>query len=335
MSEQTLRWGVLGCAAIAMRSVIPGMAHSRRGELLAVASRDIEKAKETARRFHVDRAYGSYEELLRDPDVDAVYIPLPNHLHKEWTIRAAEAGKHVLCEKPFAMDAAQAADMVAACARAGVVLAEAFMYRHHPRYQQIRDLIDAGAIGELRGIHATFTFNSANAKGNFRMDPAMGGGALYDIGVYPITVARLLLGKEPEAATVHALFSPEHGGVDMMAAGLLEFAGGTSMTFDCAMWAAYRNTLEVLGTDGRIEVPSAFICEVEAPSVFYLTTNDGRREVQMPAVDQFALEIDDFAASVLDRAPQRFAPSDAVANMKVLDACLRSARTRTRVTIEG
>lgn len=333
LQEKKLRWGVLGCAGIAMRSVIPGILHSERGELLAIASRDQTRAQETAERFGVERSYGSYEALLADPDIDAVYIPLPNHLHKPWTIKAAQAGKHILCEKPLALDAQEAQEMVQACEQAGVHLAEAFMYRHHPRYALIRDIIASGEIGDVRGIHATFTFNSSGSSGQFRQNIDMGGGALYDIGVYPISVARLLLADEPEAATVHALFSEHHGGVDMMASGLLEFRGGVGLTFDCAMWAAWRNTLEVLGTDGRIEVPSAFVCDIKEPSPLYVIGRDGRREIACAPVDQFALEVDDLARAVLDGGRPAFSAQDGVNNMRVLDACLASARMRTRVVI--
>lgn len=333
MAQRKLRWGIIGCAGIAIRSVIPGIQQSERGEVVAVASRDESKAKQTAEKLGIPKAYGSYEALLADGEIDAVYIPLPNHLHKEWTIRAAEAGKHVLCEKPFSMDTAEAAEMVEACARHGVTLAEAFMYRHHPRYKRIRDIIASGEIGALRGIHGTFTFNSSGNTTGFRNKQEMGGGALYDIGVYPISAARMLLEREPEAATVHAFFSPEHGGVDMMASGLLEFAGGVALTFDCAMWAAGRNTLEVLGTDGRIELPSAFVCNPSAPSVFYVTSKSGRREEQIEPVNQYSLQSDDFAATVLDGAPSLFGADDPVLNMRVVDACLASARTRSRVVI--
>lgn len=333
MVQSKLRWGIIGCAGIAVRSVIPGIQQSQRGVVTAIASRDEAKAKQTAEKLGIPKAYGSYEALLADADIDAVYIPLPNNMHKEWTIRAAEAGKHVLCEKPFSMDASEAAEMVEACEKHGVKLAEAFMYRHHPRYTRIKEIIVSGEIGTIRGIHGTFTFNSSANTTNFRNDQAMGGGALYDIGVYPISAARMLMDREPEAATVHAFFSPEHGGVDMMASGLLEFSGGVGLTFDCAMWASGRNTLEVLGTDGRIELPSAFVCSTDAPSVFYVTVKGNRREEQMEPVNQYSLQSDELAATVLDGAPDRFAPNDAVLNMRVLDACLESARTRSRILI--
>ncbi len=256
---EKVRWGILGCADIARKSVIPGIQQSETGEVVAIASRTKEKAEAMADELSIPVAYGSYEQLLRDSSIDAVYIPLPNHLHKEWTIRAASSGKHVLCEKPAALNTNEILEMEEACRVARVVFAEAFMYRYHPRYAMIREVIDSGKIGEVRGIHCTFTFNNSEDYNNVRYKREWGGGSLYDVGVYPISVARMVLGKEPTAATTHAFFSEKHDGVDMMASGLLEFGQGVALTFDCGMWAAFRNRLEIVGTDGRIEVPSAFV----------------------------------------------------------------------------
>lgn len=241
-----LRWGVLGCAGIAKRSVIPGIQASQTGVVAAIASRNLNTAEETAKSLDIPTAYGSYEALLADETIDAVYIPLPNHLHMEWTIKAAEAGKHVLCEKPIALNADEARRMVDACSAAGVHLAEAFMYRYHPRFDVIKNIIQSGEIGEVRGLHSTFTFNNAGDASNVRYRKAWGGGSIYDVGCYPISVARMLLGEEPQAATVHGLLSPEHDNVDMMASGILEFSGGVALSFDCGMWADFRNTLEIL-----------------------------------------------------------------------------------------
>lgn len=331
--NRKLRWGIIGCAGIAVRSCIPGIQQSTTGTAAAIASRNLEKARETADKAGIAAAYGSYEELLADPDIDAVYIPLPNHLHKEWTIKAAEAGKHVLCEKPAALNAEEAEEMVEACKNAGVFFAEAFMYRHHPRYNRIKEIIGSGEIGEIRGIHSVFTFNSSGAKENVRFHKEMGGGSFYDIGCYPFSVARYLLEREPEAATAHAFYSPQHGDVDMMASGLVEFSEGVALTFDCGMWASGRNTLEVLGTLGRIEVPSAFVSHPDASSNFYVLTKDGRQEEEAPQVNQYSLQVDDFARTVWGEQPAKFEPSDAVSNMKIIDACLESARERRRVVL--
>ncbi|MGG4480096.1 Gfo/Idh/MocA family protein [Paenibacillus illinoisensis] len=332
-SDRKLRWGILGSASIAKGSVIPGLQQSELNEVAAIASRDEEKAKQTADQLGIPQAYGSYEALLEDDSIDAVYIPLPNHLHREWTIRAAEAGKHILCEKPLALTEQEAREMAQACDDAGVLLAEAFMYRHHPRYDQIRDVIASGEIGEIRGIHSTFSFNNSGSAGNVRFKREWGGGALYDIGCYSISAARLLLGQEPSAVTVIGMFSPEHDHVDMMASGLLEFNDHVGVTFDSSMWAAFRNTLEVLGSDGIIEVPSAFISKPDRSSNFYVTAGGDRREVEVPQVNHYSLQGDDMARAVLQGKNMRFASSDAVANMKVLEACLRSAEERTRITL--
>jgi xylose dehydrogenase (NAD/NADP) len=333
MTQPKLKWGIMGCAGIAQGAVIPGIHASQTGEVVAIASRHLEKAQQTAQKWNIPIAYGSYEELLADSQIDAVYIPLPNHLHKPWTIKAAQAGKHVLCEKPAALNARETQEMVIACHQAGVQWAEAFMYRHHPRYQLMKDVIRSGEIGTLRGIHSNFTFNSSSNKGNFRFDRSMGGGSIYDVGVYPISAARFILEDEPEAVTVHALFSPEHGDVDMMASGLIEFPDGMSLTFDCGMWGYYRNELEILGTQGRIVVPSAYVDPRDAGSNFYIQTDQGKRDVEVPQVNQFALEVDDLAYAVWGQKPLHFSASDAVMNMRVVDACLRSARERCRVVL--
>ncbi len=331
MTDKKLRWGIIGCAGIAMRSVIPGIQASETGDVLAIASRDLTKAQEAAAKLNIPKAYGSYEDLLADPEIDAVYIPLPNHLHIEWTIKAAAVGKHVLCEKPIALTANETMKMAEACKAAGVVLAEAFMYRYHPRYDRILEIIASGEIGQIRGIHGTFTFNNAKNHGNIRYTKEWGGGSIYDVGCYPISAARLILGTEPEAATCQALFSPEHGNVDMMASGLIEFPNHVALTFDCAMWADFRNTLEILGESGRIEVPSAFIGNPN----FFVSNNRGqiRREEEMPNLNTYALQADDFAHVVWGNKKQRYTPSDAIANMRVIDACLLSANERIRVTI--
>jgi D-xylose 1-dehydrogenase (NADP+, D-xylono-1,5-lactone-forming) len=329
MSTRRLQWGIIGSAGIAKKSVIPGIQASEKGAVAAIASRSLDSAKETAEKFGIPKAYGSYEELLADDSIDAVYIPLPNHLHKEWTIRAAEAGKHVLCEKPIALTAQEAEEMAEACEKANVVLAEAFMYRYHPRWERIREIIESGEIGELRGIHGTFTFNNAGDRNNVRNKRAWGGGGLYDVGCYPISAARMILGSEPEAVTCNAFFSPEHDNVDMMMSGLVEFPGNIALTFDCAMWAEFRNTLEILGADGRIELPYAFL----GNGNYSVTVKGKRREETVPELNTYSLQADAFADSVFNGTRLKFAPADAVNNMKVLEACLLSANERIRVRL--
>lgn len=333
MTEK-LRWGILGCANIAIRAVVPGLQLSGMNEAAAIASRDADKAAQTAEKLNIPAWYDSYEALLADDSIDVVYIPLPNHLHREWAIRAAEAGKHILCEKPLALTEREAAEMAEAAAKAGVRLAEAFMYRHHPRYETMKALIASGEIGDVRGIRGAFTFNNAGDKKNVRYRKDWGGGSIYDVGCYPISAARLLLGREPEAATVNAFFSPEHDGVDMMASGLLEFPGSVALTFDCGMWAAPRNTLEVVGTEGILEVPSAYVTPTLGSGNFFVSARGERREVEVPHVNAYTAQADDLARVIRGEAEPRFGPEDAVRNMRAIDACLKSARERTRVVIE-
>lgn len=330
MAEK-LRWGIMGCAQIAANSVMPAIQESQSGVIEAVASRGLDKSSAIAAEFGVSKAYGSYEELLADKDIDAVYIPLPNHLHREWVIRAAEAGKHVLCEKPIALNSREAAEMVEACRKAGVHLAEAYMYRHHPRIAELQNIIARGEIGELRSIRGTFTYNDAADTSNIRFKSAWGGGSLYDVGCYPLSAARLLFGAEPEAVTVQAIFSPEHDNVDMMASGLVEFPGGTSLIFDCGMWAYHRQLLEVLGTEGRIEVPMPFNARFE-DAEFIVHTGGEARRYEATGANPYVCQADNFAAAVFGGKPL-MAADDPVLNMTLIESCLDSARRRERLVL--
>lgn len=329
VSEKKVRWGIMSTASIGKRSVIPGIQESRRNEVVAVASRSLENAQSFAKALNIPTAYGSYEELLSDPEIDAVYIPLPNHLHKEWTIKAAQYGKHILCEKPIALNEEEAEEMIEACDEAGVVLAEAYMYRHQQRYEDIKMKIKAGAIGDVRGIHGVFTFDGSADKGNIRFTKAWGGGSIYDVGCYPISAARLLLDEEPIAVTSHAYFSPDHGGVDMMASGLMEFSSGVALTFDCGMWAEFRNHMEILGTEGRIVMENAFLGDQS-----YKIIKNGETEiVEDENMNAYALQADSFADSVLEGKPAIFSSEDIIHNMKAVKGALASAEQRKRIIL--
>lgn len=329
---ERLRWGMLGAAGIGDRDVIPALLASETAELIGIASRDFEKAKRKSEQYGLPKAYGSYDDMLADPEIEAVYIPLPNHLHKPWTIAAARAGKHVLCEKPIALNAAEAQEMADVCREAGVHLAEAFMYRHHPRIARAKEILRSGEIGQLRAIHGVFTYNGAGNSGDIRHNAEWGGGGLFDVGCYPLSAARYFTGEEPEAVTVQAQFSPEHGGVDMMASGLVEFTGGVSLTFDCGMWAAFRNTLEIVGSEGRILLDPSFLPGADNDSITVVTTDGERREGPY-GVNAYILQADQFARTARGLEPAAFPAKDAVAGMRLLEACLTSARQKTRVVL--
>ncbi|OWR28366.1 oxidoreductase [Saccharibacillus sp. O23] len=328
---QQLRWGIIGTAAIAESAFIPAVQESERGRVLAIASRNADKARETAERTGISRHYGSYEELLADPEIDAVYIPLPNHLHKEWTIRAARAGKHVLCEKPSALNAEETAEMLRACEENKVLFAEAFMYRYGGKHERVREIIQSGEIGEIRALRGVFNYCTPDDTGNVRFDRSKGGGSIYDIGVYPISAARMILGTEPLWASAHAFFSPEHDDVDMAASGLLAFPGGVALSFECGMWAYNRSYFEITGTLGRIELPYMFGWR-ENPQIIVATDRE-RREEKLPCVNHYALQADAFARAAFGEAPLPYPSDDALGNMRAVDACLRSARDGVRANI--
>lgn len=329
MTEKKVRWGIMSTASIGKRSVIPGIQESNRNVVEAVASRSLENAQSFANELGIPKAYGSYEELLNDPAIDAVYIPLPNHLHKEWTLKAAKAGKHILCEKPIAINETEAREMVDVCNEAGVILAEAYMYRHQKRYEDIKTLIHNGEIGDIRGIHGVFTFNGAQDTGNIRFTKEWGGGSIYDVGCYPISAARFLLDEEPSAVTTHAFFSPDHGDVDMMASGIMEFSNGVALTFDCGMWAEFRNELEILGSKGRIVMKEAFLGDQS-----YEIIKDGQiNKISDENINPYALQADNFADGVLDGKPIKFPSDDIISNIRAVKGALTSAEKQERILL--
>lgn len=327
---KTLNWGILGTATIAKGSMIPGIKESKTGVVKAVSSRSLEKAQAFASELEIETAYGTYEDLLADPSIDAVYIPLPNHLHKEWVIRAAEAKKHVLCEKPIALNRSELEEMKQACETNGVLLLEAFMYRYQERYKRIRSHIENGDIGELRGIRSSFSFNNAGDLDNFRVQKEYGGGSLYDIGVYPLSLARMIFNEEPEAITVHPFAPESHNHVDMVAAGLVEFSNGRFLTFDCGMWAAFRNDAELLGTTGRILIPNAFTGGSDG---YDLIQGDKAQHIDVQDTNHYAKQADFFAQLLWGDATNAFGVDDSLANMHLLDGALQSQDKKERVVL--
>jgi len=319
---RTVRWGVLSTASIATEKVIPGLRRADRSEVLAIASRDGERARATAKRLGIPRSYGSYKALLADPDVDAVYIPLPNHLHAEWTIAAARAGKHVLCEKPLAMTAAEAQRMVDACRDAGVLLMEAFMYRLHPSWVAVRELVEAGRIGRLVAVDSWFSYYNDDPA-NIRNIRAAGGGALYDIGCYSVNLSRMLFGGEPGRVSASVVRDPVTG-VDILTSGILSFGDGVA-TFTCSTRVEPDQRVDIYGTDGRISIDIPFNIPPDRPTYLSVAAGGdppvapGVERMEFATADPYGVEADAFAAAVLDGLPAPVPPEDAIANLRVIE----------------
>jgi xylose dehydrogenase (NAD/NADP) len=327
-----LRWGVLGSAQIARVCVIPALTRSRNGKVLALASRSMERAQALAQEHAIPVAYGRYDELLEDPAVEAVYIPLPNHLHQEWTRRAIRAGKHVLCEKPLAMNAEEAQEMLEAARNASVLLMEAFMYRFHPRSRRIKALVDRGAIGDPRLIRVAFCFKHPDPTDS-RFQPEMGGGALLDVGCYGVSVARWILGAEPEVVQASAEYGPS--GVDVTTVGLLRFPEGRLAVVEASFVTALQQTYTIVGTDGAIELPHDAFIPWEKDATFQLRGMDdeqGKLET-IPGADEYQLMVEHFADAALGRVRLEFSPEESLGNMRALDALARAAREGCPVAV--
>jgi predicted dehydrogenase len=325
-----VRWGILGAANIALQKVIPGMQKSVLAQVVAIASRDIAKAQAAANRLGIPRAYGSYQELIDDPDIEAIYNPLPNHLHVPWSIRAAEHGKHVLCEKPIALTAREARDLLDARERTGVQIGEAFMVRTHPQWLKVREIIASGRIGELRLIAGHFSY--------YRRDPddarsrvEWGGGALMDVGCYPITISRWLFGAEPTEVVGLIERDPDMQ-IDRLTSGLLRFERGQA-TFSCGGQLVHYQAMQIFGTTGRIDVRIPF--NPPPGDECRIFVDDGRdvagsgiETITFPPVDQYALQADRFSEAIRGVGSVPVSLEDAVGNMAVIDALFRSAESR-------
>jgi predicted dehydrogenase len=323
---EAVRWGVLGAANIAVKKVVPGMQRCRLSRVTAIASRDLHKAQHAARDLGIPHAYGSYEELIEDPNIDVVYIPLPNHLHVPWTMRAAEAGKHVLCEKPIGLSASEARTMLAVRDRTGVQIGEAFMVRTHPQWLRARELVEAGRIGELRLITGHFSYYKRDPA-NIRSRIEYGGGALLDIGCYPINLARWLFHAEPREVVAEIERDPDMR-VDRLVSAVLRFDGGQS-AFTCSTQLVPYQRMHILGTRGRIEVEIPFNAPPDRGCRLFVDdgrdlTGCGVETIDLPAVDQYALQADAFSEAIRDGRSVPVPLEDAIANMAVIDALFRS-----------
>ena len=333
MPHDPLRWGILGVAAINDR-LLPAFRASVTADLRAVASRSLDKAKGYAAKAGIPVAHGSYEALLADPDVDAVYVPLPNHLHDEWTRKAADAGKHVLCEKPMTCDAASAERLVAYCRAKGVRLMDGFMWPHHPRTKKLGDFLKRGGIGRVTKVNAAFTFTlDGLPTSNIRMQPQAGGGGLLDVGCYTTYAIRWFMGAEPVRVFATATFV---NGVDVATAGVLTFADGRTANFDCGFTHPLRTWVEVVGTEAVVRVPNLWIPDDRA--VYEIHRQSGTFDqavevVETPGQDQMVHMLDDFAAAVREGREPVPNPDEAVKTLRVLDALARSAREGQEVAV--
>jgi predicted dehydrogenase len=340
LTGSEIRWGVLGCADIALRRLIPAMQRATGCEVLAIASRDADRAREAASQSHIPRVSGSYAELLTDADVDAVYIPLPNSLHAEWTVRAAEAGKHVLVEKPMALSVTECERMLAAAESAGVHLMEAFMYRFHPQHAYVRDVVASGAIGRVHMLRSTFCARMQRPPTDIRFSRELGGGALLDVGVYAIDAARWLAGGEPLSVSGSAVY--DANGVDMSAAAVLTFddressavelhasddaapaaSGGLIASVTCSFQAAGGGSYELIGSDGKVTVHQAFPQPPGRPARVTLEAAGSDPVIkEFPSeADQYQVMVEAFCASILTGSPQPFAPDSGVGNIRVIES---------------
>ncbi len=318
--SRLLRWGLLGTARI-NRSLIPAIRASARSQLLGVASRSAERARGYAEEWQIPVAHGSYEAMLGDPQIDAVYIPLPNHLHVEWTLNAIAAGKHVLCEKPMALVPSDVGRVAEAASSRGVVVAEAFMYRHHPLTLRVAAMVKGGHIGRLRVVRGAFTFTLSRPN-DVRLVPDWGGGSLWDVGCYPVSYARLLAG-EPLAVSAQAVRHPT--GIDMAAAGTLLFPDDVTGVFDCGFGAHFRTFVEISGTDGVITLETPF--KPGADALLRLTMGDDVQTIVVPGESLYLGEVQDLEAAVFDGRPTRVSLDDSRGNIATLVALHNAART--------
>jgi predicted dehydrogenase len=329
VNQGKVKWGVLGVASIATRKVIPGMQKGEWSEIAAIASRDLRKAKQAARKLGIAKAYGSYEELLADTEIEAVYNPLPNHLHVPWSVKAAEAGKHVLCEKPLSLTVAEARTLLAARERCGVKIGEAFMVKTHPQWLRTRELIRKGVIGELRAIVGMFSYFNRDPE-NVRSKVEWGGGGMLDIGCYPITTSRFIFEEEPVRVAGLIERDPDFK-TDRLASVILEFPSGQAV-FTCGTQLVHYQRMQFLGTKGRIEIEIPFNAPPDRACRVFV--DDGRdvfgagiRIETIPACDQYTVQGDAFSRAIREGGEVPVPLEDAIANMAVIEAVFRAAES--------
>jgi predicted dehydrogenase len=320
-----VRWGVLSTAKIGTQKVIPAMQLGKYCEITAIASRNLEKAKAMAEQLVIAKAYGSYEALLADADIDAVYIPLPNHLHVPWSIKALNAGKHVLCEKPIGLTAAEARELLTVTRKyPQLKVMEAFMYRFHPQWQRARRLVATGKIGELRTIQSFFSYHNIDPD-NIRNQAEAAGGGLMDIGCYCISLSRFLFKEEPRIVSGFMEYDPQFG-VDRLTTGILEFSKGIS-TFTCATQLVPYQRVNIFGTEGRLEIEIPFNAPSDRPCRIWYQCGSESEEIAFDICNQYTIQGDLFSQAVLNDTEAPTPLEDAVANMQVIEALIKSAKS--------
>jgi predicted dehydrogenase len=313
--EKRIKWGVLGYAKIAREQVIPAIVRASNSEFYAIASRDAEKAKQCQEKFGCSKVYKSYDELLDDPEIQAIYIPLPNSLHKEWTIKAAQKGKHILCEKPIALNTEEALEMIKVCEQNNVKLMEAFMYRYTDRTRKVKELLDSGIIGDVKYINSSFRF-LLSRENDVRMAPELGGGSLYDVGCYPINFVGMVTGSSPVSMSGECVLQ---NGVDVLFSAVLKYENGIIAVINSGFNAFTRVFSEIVGTKGVMEIPDTFFGNA---GTITITTAEGRKEIEVQESDRYQLEVEDFADAVLNNRQPLFSLEETVRNMKIIDQLL-------------
>ena len=328
MTDKILRWGLLSTARI-NRSLIPPLRASKRNRLMAVASRSQATADSYAREWKIPRTLGSYEALLHDPEIDVIYNPLPNSLHAEWTIKALRAGKHVLCEKPMAATVEEADAIIAASKETGKVVAEAFMYRHHPQTLKIKEMVDDGSLGKLQLIKSSFTFVLTH-EGDVRLDKALGGGSIWDLGCYPISYARTMIGAEP--LEVFGWQVTGATGIDMSFIGQMRFPNGVHAQFDCGFASPEHSFVEIVGTEGTLNIPFPFKPEKKKEKI-YFTHGKKTDTIEIKGQELYSGEVEDMADAILLGKPPRVSLDDSHRNVATILALLESAQSGKVVTL--
>ena len=325
--DKRLNWGLLSTAKI-NRALIKPLNASKRTRLLAVASRSISSAEAYAREWNIPRAHGSYEALLADPEIDVIYNSLPNHLHAEWTIKALRAGKHVLCEKPFALTLAEVDAMSQAAHETGKVLAEAFMYLHHAQTLKIKEIVDSGVLGKLQLIKGAFTF-TLTREGNYRWMEEMGGGSIWDVGCYPISFARMIVGAEP--VEVFGWQLTGQGGSDESFFGQMRFKDEVHMQFDCGFRSPSRSFIEIVGTDATLNIPDPF--KPGRKNEIYLNHNNEMQTIKINGGELYSGEVEDMCDAILKNQPSLISLADSRGNIAVILALLKSAKSGKPVSL--